>query len=183
MDSNEIVFFGKVDHNKEGHISSEIPAWAMDSHLEDLRESVAQKERQLKSGTNMPSELPLLQENFRKETQKLEAIESSRPQLSEAQKDKCYKAYKDLSSKIADMMPTYDEDRKGLADPHKEAKKMVQPFIEVDPELAKACGVANIKDGKVSRNAASRMYKILGHYFGENTNTEALRRESRGGKK
>jgi len=178
ISSEKITFFGKVDRNNRGNISSEYPAWALKAQFDDLKESVSRNERLLESGNVVPSERPYLVETLEKEKRRLNEIEESMPKLTTKQKDDAYAAYKELSNKIAESLFSRDEMRLGLADAHEEARRMVNPVIDVDPKFAAACGVTP-KNGKVSRNEASRMFKIMGAYLGEKTNVEYLRKDRR----
>jgi hypothetical protein len=57
--------------------------------------------------------------------------------------------------------------------------RMTEPCIEVKgdaAQIAKACNVRMTK-GKVSRDGAAKIWKILGKAIGERTNTENLRRD------
>lgn len=177
---SSIEFFGKVDRAKDGSIGSEIPAWMLETHIEELRESVAQKERMIASGDVPASEVPYLRESYKKEKERLEEIEISKPKLSAEQIDGLHKAHKKVGEQIAESMFSRDEMMKGLADAHEEARRMVKPIIAVDPELARACNVP-VVDGKVSRNGAIKIWKIAGKYLGEGTNPEALRKDTKRG--
>ena len=70
--------------------------------------------------------------------------------------------------------------RKGLADAREEMKRMTEPCIEVRGDamnIAKACNV-KITKGKVSRDGAAKVWKILGKALGDSpTNIEHLRRD------
>ncbi len=177
---SSISFFGKIDHTRDGRISSEMPAWAHDKHVEDLKESIAHKEREISLGIIPPTELYQMQTTLRAEKTRLEEIESSRPKLSSVQENAVLKSYKDLKDKISDSLYTRSEEQAGLADPREEAKRMTMPCIAVDPELARACGVSHItSDAKVSRNDAAKIFKIVSRYFGEPSNVEYLRKDKR----
>lgn len=170
-----ITFFGKVD-KKGDKVTSEYPSWMLDVHIDELRESVAQRERALERGDVAPSELGYIREALKKEKARLTEIEASKPSLSPDQTDKIAKEYDKLSKEIKDSLFSYDEMHKGLANPHEEARRMVNPCIKVDPEVARACGVTPNEKGLVSRNDAAKVFKITGKYLGENTNIEALRK-------
>ena len=55
---------------------------------------------------------------------------------------------------------------------------MKQPLINIrgNIEAAEAMGV-KVADGKVSRDGATKMWKVAGKLLGEATNGEALRRD------
>ena len=105
----------------------------------------------------------------------MDKISSSRPKLKGKDKDDIAKGYKELGGQIAESMFTLSDMKRGTASAHEEARRMVKPIISVDPKLAASCGV-NTKDGMVSRNDASKIYKIMGKLIGDNTNIEVLRK-------
>jgi len=176
--NSEIQFFGKVDRNEKGKIVSQVPAWAMETHLDELRESIASKKRYLDKGLIEPSEIPYAKAEIKREEKRLEEIEVSRPKISSKDKDELASAHKELGEKIGESFFSRDEMTKGLANPGEEARRMINPIIKVDPKLAEACGVRHDK-GMVSRNGASKIFKIIGKAIGERTNTEYLRPDRR----
>lgn len=178
---SEVMFFGKVDRNKKGTVSSEYPAWAMGTHIEELEESIHQKKTVLERKLYIPGEEMNIKATLDREEKRLSEIKESRPALETADENRVYKGYKEVGKKIADSLFSRDDMERGLANPHEEKNRMVKPCIEIDPELAVACNIPaeRIKDNKVSRNDAARIYKIIGSYFGENTNIEALRPDRR----
>ena len=171
----DIEFFGEIDKNRSGKISSQYPAWYFDSQIEELSESIARKERSIKRGDMPSSEIGYAVSELDKERKKLDKISSSRPKIKGKDKDDMAKVYKEIGGQIAESMFTLSDMKRGTASAHEEARRMVKPIISVDPKLAEACGVKTT-DGKVSRNDASKMYKIMGKLIGDNTNVEALRK-------
>lgn len=175
-----IKFFGKVDRNRDGEIKSEYPAYMLVSQKEALEEEVAALQRLVKDpGMDYESRFKKEEELGKAKTQ-LALITKSEPKLKAAEKDRLAKNYKDLSERIGASMFSYDEMHKATADAHKEARRMVEPCIEVDPEIAKECGVRVDGRNMASRNGASKMFKILGYHLGDETNVETLRRIRRG---
>lgn len=168
-------FFGKVDINSKGKIGSEYPAWIMRTHMEELQESIGQKERALKAGVVDAANKPYHIEILNKEKGRLGEIMASKPTLSVNERSKVANEYTSLKGRIADSMFTRADMNLGLADAHEEARRMVTPCIDVDKTVAKACNVL-VKDGKVSRNGAVKMFKIIGSYLDAPTNAESLRR-------
>lgn len=171
-----IEFFGKVDYNKHGNVGSEIPAWALERHIEMFEESLHEKKNRIRLGVVPSDGVPQLREEIRRDEEKLEALKSSKPKLRPKDKDRVASQYKELKEKISEAMHTRTEEERGFVNLHEEARRMVNPCVDVDPELAQACNVKCDK-GKVSRNGATRMYQILGKYLGEDTNAEKLRRD------
>ena len=169
-------FFGKVDYNSKGKIGSEYPAWLMRAHMEDLQESIGQKERALKANMVDAANKPYHMETLNSEKQRLGEIMASKPTLTVNEKSKAAAEYHSLEKEIAASMYTRADMKLGLADAHEEARRMVNPCISVDKVIAKACNVKVTKDGKVSRNSAVKMFKIIGTYLGAQTNAESLRK-------
>ena len=176
-------FFAETDKNKAGELSSQFPAWYFDVHISELKESIASKKRALRDN-RIPTEA--IHDNkieLANMEDQLTAIEKSQPTLSDKEKDFLMKTYRAIRIKIQDTMFTRTDMLRGTADAHEEAKRMVNPIIELDKEqvgLAKSCGgkIYEVR-GKsmVSRNDASKIYKIAGKLLGEPTNVEALRRD------
>jgi len=175
----EIQFYGDVDKNNKGGLSSEYPAWYLENHLEDLKESISSRERRLNRGEVMVDSVPYERQELAKEKQRLEEIQRSKPKISIGERQKLVKIYKELSDEIARSMFTRSDMMKGVASAHEEAKRMIQPVISLDKEaqgLAKACGVT-ITKGKVSRNGAAKIFKLVGKLIDEPTNIEVLRED------
>jgi hypothetical protein len=81
-----------------------------------------------------------------------------------------------VAERLKEALPSREELRQGWVDPHEEARRMVKPCIEgIDPELATACGV-KMTGKKVSRDGATKIWKIMGRLLGEHVNIERLRR-------
>ena len=177
-----VQFFGAVDRKDrraDGAICSEYPAFYFDVHLNDLKESIASKERMIKAGLVHPTEMPFAQAELAKEKTRLAEINNARVVLKGKDKDEAWALYKELGTQIQDSMPTRTDMMKGLASPHDEVKKShLEPFINVkgNEKVFAQIGVKTV-GGKVTRNQAARMYKILGKALGENTNTERLRKD------
>lgn len=179
--SKGIVFFGAMDRKRRdpsGPVSSAYPAWYFDAHLEEMKEEIDRKKRDLARGVIPPSEIEYAKEELRKQEDRYREILASKPKLSGKEKDDLYKVYKELQDQIIDSMPTYTEMMKGHADPHEEARRMTTPIISVGrhSELFEALNI-RVEGNKVTRNAASRAFKIIGKVLGERTNIEALRRD------
>ena len=174
--SDGIQFFGKVDKNKDGDISSEMPAWFFDVQLDRLTESVSKKQRQLDRGEVPPEHAFTMKNEIAGLKEKITNIQMSKPTLKGGQKDMVYKEYQNLEQQIADSMPTRREDRQGFVNPRDELKRMKSPHIAITPKMAEACGVNPVK-GKISGDQAAKCYKMMGKVLGENTNVERVRRE------
>lgn len=178
-----VKFYGKIDINKHGNISSALPAWSMQTKIEELTESVESAERQIERGEVPYDKMGEVKEKIRKGKEKLEMILSSKPALSEEQENKLWKIYKSLGKDIQDSLFTRSEMKLGLASPHEELKRMKEPIIRISPEIAEICKENNVKVSSksnthyVSRDGASLMWKVIGKYFGEASNVETLRKD------
>lgn len=189
MPVSDIQFFGAIDRKgkkEDGVISSEYPAWYFTNQIKNLKESIERKRRSLKRGDVDPSQKPYIQAELQQEELKLsEIMEKGMPKIDDKDKDSLHKIYKELEGRIQDSMFSRDEMMKGLADAHEEARRMTTSCIDVKGAHGSISMFKNVgitpRDGKVSRNQASRMYKIIGRYLGENTNVEALRRSQKTG--
>ena len=186
MALKDIEFFGAEDRfhgRKDEGITSEYPSWYFKVALEELRESIAQKKRALESGNIPRSEIPYAEEALKRESKKMAQIISSVPKLSGPDRDGLAKVYKKLKGAIGDSMFTGYQMKKGLVDVHEEARRMADPIIDLKDEgevmLAAKMGITPV-NGKVSRNEASRMFKIIGRLIDEETNVETLRKEGFG---
>lgn len=179
MSLGEISFFGAVDrkdHSVEGRITSEYPAWYHKPQIDDMKESIRQKEAALEQGRVPLEEIPNMRQQIEREKNRLAQITDSTPKVNSKQADELSKCYKNLGGEIADRMFTREDMELGVADPHKEVERILTPSITVDPDIAKACGVQMDGKGLVTREGAIKIWKIVGAYLGERTNPEILRR-------
>lgn len=175
MAEKELEFFGKVDRDRDGNIGSTLPAWYFDSQVDTMKETIQRREAALERGDIPADYVYQTREDLKRDKERLDNIESSRPVLDEKRSDALGKAYKELSSDIKESMFTRDDMQRGFADAHEEARRMTKPCINIDPELARKCGV-NAKGGMISRNDATKIFKIVGKALGEETNVERLRK-------
>ena len=177
-----IVFFGEIDRNEKGQIKSEFPAYYFENNVEDLRDEIGWKNRALERKNINWEDVESTKKEVEGLETKLHLIETSRPKLKGADKDKIYNEYKRLGGELRDAMFPRTEMMKGLASAHEEAKRMISPSISIDPRFATAFNVKATK-GKVSRDDASKIWKIMGKTLGDvPTNTEYLRRDRNTGK-
>lgn len=178
-----IQFFSKVDRNKAGKRASETPSWAMQSHIDNLRESIDSKKRMLERGNCPLDAVPQTQAEIRKEEARLNEILDSRPKTSPDIEDKLYKVYKSLGKDIQDTLFTRSDMKLGLASPHEEARRMTEPIIKVTKDIVELCKEnevpVNVKGGEafLTRNNATKVRQWIGKFLGEETNVEALRRD------
>ena len=173
----EIQFFGDVDKTPTGQISSEWPAWFFDVHVEKMEEAVARKKRQLERGEIPIEHRPIAKNEIAKEEQKIKEIHASKPKLNGGQKDMIAKAYRSIESQLQESMFTERDQKKGFVNPREELQRQSTAYVEVDPKIARACGLGEQK--KITGKQAAKCYKIMGKVLGENTNLERIRREGR----
>ena len=183
----EIQFFGEADHSygERGakKISSTYPGWYFDVHKENLKEDIAYNERMLEMDLVPKTEVNVTKEKLAQKKKRLKEIETSKPKFNGPDKDRYMKLKADLGEKIAESMFSRDEMKKGLADAHEEARRMSEPCIRVDSnEAAMLTGmnISMVRDGnafKVSRNQASKAWKMLRKLSDESPNVESLRRD------
>jgi hypothetical protein len=172
-------FFGSVDKTKDGRLRSEMPAWYFQQHREELEESIRHKKYQLDHDLVPLTEKNLMKERLKQEEGRLNEIDASKPKITDIEKNVITKGRNDLGKKIKDSMFTRSEMERGVADAHEEARRMSDPIIKVDSkeesELLSACEI-EIKDGKVSRDQASKAWKIGSRLLDESSNVEVLRK-------
>jgi len=173
---SKITFFGEIDLNKEGGITSDMPAWYFERQIEDLEENITRKKGMLERGQITADQVPVIRSQIEQEQEKLKQIVSSRPRFTDDQVDRCWGVYKSLTEQIKDSMPTRKQTKDGLVNPYNELKRLKNKHIKIDPEIAAACGVKPIH-GKITGDEANKCYQIIGKALGENTNVEALRRD------
>ena len=176
---SEVKFFGDVDKNQHGKIGSFMPAWYSLNHLDTMKESFERKERSIKRGEVPMDAIPEAKAEIVKEKEKYETILKSRPSPSVPERDLLWKHHKALGKKIQASMFTRSEMMLGTASAHEEADRMSLPVIELSKEelvLAKSANV-KITGEKVTRNGASKIFKLIGKLIGEPSNIETLRKD------
>jgi len=176
MALSDIQFFGKVDRDRDGKITSNIPAWYFDTHIDSMREEIERKERAITRNEIPYEDLERTKAEIRKSRVRLNEITQSKPTITDKDRDKVGEWYKDLEEKIKDALPTRSDDLMGRANPQEEFKKNKKPCIPVDASLIKALGMRQ-SEGKITRDQAVTAYKIIGKALGENTDIERIRRE------
>jgi hypothetical protein len=175
-DNRKIQFFGEVDLNDQGGIKSDMPAWYLERHIEYMEEDIRRKETAIRNRTIESDQVPMFQEEIKQEKARLKEIVDSKPNLNDAQRDRCYRAYESLQKQIKDSMPTRKQAKDGLVDPYNEMKRLKQKHISIDTQLASALGVKPVH-GKINGDEANKCFQILGKALGEETNAESLRRD------
>jgi hypothetical protein len=173
----DIQFYGEVDKDRRGNRTSEYPAWYLENHMEDLQDSISSREGRLKRGEIPIDNVPYEKQELAKEKKLLDDIERSKPKVSIGERQKLVKFYRELSDEIQRSMFTHTDMQRGIASAHEEARRMVKPCIPINKDLAKLahdCGI-KVEKGKVSRNGAAKIFKLVGKLIDEPTNIEVLR--------
>ena len=173
-------FFGDIDKDHRGRIKSEYPAWYFESQVDLLQEERGSQERRLQRGEIPQEHQPYARQEIANIEERIKQIENSKPTVNDAEKGKLTKLYYELAEKISDSMFTRSEMMLGTASANEEARRMVKPCVALSPalrSLGATLGVQVAQGGKVSRNGAIKMWKILAKLIGEGSNVEALRKD------
>jgi hypothetical protein len=179
LEKANFQIFGSVDLDSKGKIKSTYPSWYFEHLKDDLQNEVDRLENQIRLDQIPRSELPIAKERLKQKQDKLMNLDNAALELRGKQKDRVNSAYGELGAKISESMFSRDDMRKGLADARQEMQRMTEPCIEVRGDIkhmAEACNV-KVGKGKVSRDGAAKVWKILGKALGERTNVEHLRKD------
>lgn len=183
MALDKIEFFGAIDKKGKmegGKISSEFPGYYMDVQKAELEEEISMHENSIKNHLTPDRDIPRKKAEIARLKETLAGINRSQPILKGKDKDTAAKIYEELSAEIGDSLFTRSDMQRGLASPHEEARRMSEPIISISPECASVLQKFNITPGKnkkISRNQASKVWKIMGKNLGEQTNVEFLRKD------
>jgi hypothetical protein len=175
----KMEFFGSVDKDVRNNVTSEYPAWYFATHLDNMTEEHDSLIRRMERGEIPLDHLPYARQEASAIKERIDEIKSSKPVIRDNERTKLQKLHKDLSKKLSDAMFTRSQMMMGTASANEEARRMTQPIIGVSPELrgmAKACNITPVK-GKITRNEATKIWKIIGRLIGEGTNVEGLRKD------
>ncbi|MFA5340608.1 MAG: hypothetical protein WC332_02410 [Clostridia bacterium] len=178
-DKAEFQIFGSVDLTDKGKIKSQYPSWYFDHLKDELTNEISRMETDLKFDRIPKSEVAITQERLFQKKEKMKELDRSCVELRGKQKDRVAGVYEELGEKIREAMFSRSDMKKGLADPREEMKRMTEPTIEVKGDalkLAQACNV-RVTKGKVTRDGAAKVWKIIGKALSEHSNVEHLRRD------
>lgn len=170
--------FGNIDRTRDGAVASEYPAWAQVQQMDAFKEHIDQLERGIKSGRFSNDEIHNVKAEKAKLEGRLDSMMKSKPRPSDSEKNMLYKHYRAFGAKIQASMFTRTDMMNGLASPREEAKRMKKPCITLEPDelgIAKSCNVQADKKNMVSRDAATKVFKLLGKILDEPANVEVLR--------
>lgn len=180
---DDIEFFGEIDKTfdrdtHEQRVASEYPAWYFDRQCRNIKDEISAIEGRLERGEvpekGKMAEMKLL----RQLKQKKDAIEKSTLRLNDVDKDKFAKTVKDLAVRIGSAKFSRSDEQKGFADAHEEYERQNFPCIELKGDEFIFARKANVQivDGKVSRNGAEKIWKIMRKALGESSDTAILQR-------
>jgi hypothetical protein len=176
-ESSDFQFFTEVDFNQHDRIGSMFPAYTNLSLIEDLKNEIYGAELALNSQNISPERRASVSKDLVVKKERLNIIENSRPKIDEK---RLMGIKKDMEGLIRDSMFTDTEMKKGLADAHEEARRMVEKVIPISDDVANVLAGCNVKidpdNKRVSRNDLTKGWKTIKKLFGENSNVEQLRR-------
>jgi len=170
-DVNGIIWFGEVDINKRTELpASDYPSWYYDPQIRSLETDIEMITRNLDLDMYQGKAKVSMRAELARKQKRLSDIRESKPKLEGKKKDEVGKVFKSLGKRIGESMFSYSDMQRGTADAQEEANRMVGPAVKIETEMeagfCRQTGIA-ITDGKISRNAACRMYKIFGKALGE----------------
>ncbi len=175
----DMKIFGSVDRDSKGKITSEFPAWYFDQQKDELERGIAQDKIALDQEAIPYPAKAKFREKLAQREERLNKINEETPKLKGSESDAVYKMREEMGESIGEAHFTFSQREKGLADPHEEVRRMTEPIIKVknerQAEFIKECGI-RIRDGKITRNEAEKVYKIASKMLDQPTNIEYLRR-------
>lgn len=175
----DMKIFGSVDRDSKGKITSEFPAWYFDQQRDELERGIAQDEEALNQEAIPYPAKAKFREKLAQRKERLDKINEESPKLKGKEADAVFKMREEMGGAIGEAHYTFSQREKGLADPHEEVRRMTEPVIKVtsqhQAEFIKECGIS-IRDGKITRNEAEKVYKIASKLLEQPTDIEYLRR-------
>jgi hypothetical protein len=178
-DNSAINFFTEIDLDKNGNPKASYPFYQNPRQLEEIKEDKRKLEQAVAKGFVDTDHLPEIQGRINQYSKQLEALEKHNPDMTK-NIDRIDKTSKALAEVISPLMFTRKEMREGLVDPHEEARRMVEPCVELPKEVCETAiknGVPVGSDRKVSRDNAVRLWQMCNRTLGKSTDAEYLRRD------
>ena len=176
----DMKIFGSVDRDSKGKITSEFPAWYFDQQKDELERGIAQDEMSLEQEAIPYPAKAKFREKLAQRKERLGKINEETPKLKGSEEDAISKMRQEMGESIGEAHFTRSQREKGLADAHEEVRRMTEPIIKVtserQAEFIKYCEIP-IRDGKITRNEAEKVYKIASKLLDQPTDIEYLRRE------
>ena len=194
-DTTPIQFFGACDRRGQkmfnpetgelADITSNYPAWMMKTHLDQLKEEIADDERRYNDPILREQNASLVNRKIAeidKKKKRYREILESKPKLKAKDKELLNALRKDLAKEIRDNMFSRSDMLKGLANPHEELARQKEPGINIENKYAPILKEMNLKHTdkkfkKMSRVDAERAFRIASNCLGEDDNVEKLRRD------
>jgi hypothetical protein len=183
--NGDVRFFSETDLRKDdkGNITGrncDYPRWYFPKIVQDLKEEIRQKKFAIDSGKYPQGRLAEAKEGLSNAEKRLTQMQDSLPDYS-ANKDVLAKMSSELGEKIKETMSSRSEQKKGLADPHREVTIDTTPCIDISssPELRRLAdvnGVSHTK-GKVTGCDAGKMWQWCRRAINEPSNLEWLRKD------
>jgi hypothetical protein len=179
-----LSFYGDIDRDSKGNVSSEYPAFYFTGKVDRLSEDIQTREARLKNPFHVfPTEQD--KANLIQEIQDLKdrraSIESSRPKMDDAESKVVSSVYKKLGKEIQGRLYSYDAMHRGTASAQKIVDFETKPCIAVDDDIAvvaKRCNVDSFNGcGKITGAQAQKIWKICGRLLDAETNVETLRKD------
>jgi hypothetical protein len=165
----KIRWFSEADYDDRGNVIEYMPSYTNRRLLSRLKDEINESERIVKDGIISGRALLALKDDLADKKNRLDSILDKR-KINGTYKDKISGSLKEISSEINDALFTYDEARKVSVSAHENVRRMTTPCINVKDEVASSiandCGI-KIKNGKVTREEAIRIAKIMKHNLEE----------------
>lgn len=175
---SEIKWFTEVDFNDKGKVAVDYPAYYFDARINELKEELKALEEGIDEGVYTGKRLRDARDRLAAMKHKHDSIVDGMPKLKDGDKDKVARSFKEFHETIKESLFTYDEMWKQTADAHEEAKRMEKPCIQIPDEIvgsfARQRGY-HIEGGKLSRNQAAVILKVMGKVLGETVNIDYRR--------
>jgi hypothetical protein len=169
-DVTGIHWFGEVDMNlRTGKPGADYPTYYFKPKVRELENELRSMERQLEDGMHTGKELRKFKAQYLLKKDRLDAIHASRPNLEGPVKDKVNRSRMALGNLIKGSMFTYSSMNRMTDDPQIEADRMEGYCIEIkDPVVAEFVNQRGfpVVKGKITRNAASVIHKVMGDVLG-----------------
>ena len=179
----DVEFFGEADmtinrDTGQKKIGSEYPAYYFEQQCREISDGIARLEFDIDNAKIPDKGKPAAIAELKKLKAMKDKVDASRPKIK-GYEDEIRKARESLGEKIKETKYSRSDMLKGLADGHEEYRRQSEPIIELKGDemlLAKKMNCRIVK-GKVTRNDADRIWKIISRSLGENSDTEVLRRD------
>jgi len=181
----DIKFFSETDlrFDDKGNIvgrKCDWAQWMIPKITEDIEEEIRQTEFNIKAGRVAQGKLESVRQGLQAKQKQLAKLQEQTPNFDK-HKDLINKISKDVGEKIAETMSTRSEQKKGLADAHRDVEIESKPSIDISSlpqvqRMAASNGVRIVK-GKITGGDAVRIWQWSKKALGENSNPDILRRD------